>query len=789
VRIKVTRRNAATGSAATHAGLNEDWIQSARVRGRAVVLREILAAYALAIVGVPATLWLRLGMGFHALGPPALILSVVPILCAAHLGGLFPGLLATTLAVLLTEFFLLPPLFSLRVEQTLDAEQLFALALVGVLASVLSAARIRARHRLDAARILHAVTLASIGDAVIVTDLRGRIRFLNPKAVALTGWPRAEAETQQLASVFRIVNETTQLAVEDPVGKVLAATGPVGVAYHTVLVARDGSRIPIGQNGAPIRVPGGTLAGVVLVFHDRTEERLLELGQQRQIELLDRLAKIAMSVPGVICAVRLRPDGSTCIPVASPAFLDLSGLTPEAVAEDAMPWLARIHPDDLAGVRDGALHSARVLTRWHAAFRYRHPLKGMRWIEANSVPQTEPDGSTLWHGFLADVTERTTMEQQLRQAQQMEAVGTLTGGLAHDFNNLLGVIIANLDLVRGSVADDADAAEFVDDAIEASLRGAELTQRLLAFARRQPLRPVHVVPNDLITDMVKLLGRTLGEAIQITLDLAPDLWATAVDPGQLEVSLTNLATNARDAMPKGGRLSIVTGNRHLGADYVAAHPDVAPGDYVMIEVSDNGTGMPPEVQARIFEPFFSTKRAGESSGLGLSMVFGFVKQSNGHVSAYSELRRGTTMRLYLPRANEGATAVPAEALPPAPGHGEVVLVVEDNASLRRVVVRQVRDLGYQAIEADGPRIALALLGAERIDLLFSDVVMPGPMDGFELADEVARRWPETKVLLTSGFPGAAMTDRLEAYRGSIRLLGKPYRREELAQALRLVLYD
>ena len=787
--IRKTRRDPATRSPTVDAGLNEDWIQSARVRGRRVVLREILAGYAVAVVGVPAMLWLRVGMGFHAFSQPALILFVVPILCAAHVGGVFPGLLATTLAVLLAKLLLMPPLFSLRVEHATDAEQLFALALVGFLAGILSAARMRARRRLDAARILHAVTLASIGDAVIVTDLRGRIRFLNPKAVALTGWTRAEAETQPLAGVFHIVDETTQQPAEDPVGKVLAATGPVVVAYDTVLVARDGSRIPIGHSGAPIRVPGGTLAGVVLVFHDRTEERLLELGQQRQIELLDRLAKIAMSVPGVICAVRLRPDGSTCIPVASPAFLDLSGLTPEEVAEDAMPWMARVHPDDLAGLRDSAMRSAQALTPWHTAFRYRHPLKGTRWIESSSVPQKEPDGSTLWHGFLADVTERIGMEQHLQQAQKMEAVGTLTGGLAHDFNNLLGVVIANLDLVRGSLADDADATEFVDDAIEASLRGAELTQRLLAFARRQPLRPVHVVPNDLITDMVKLLGRTLGEAIQITLDLAPDLWATAVDPGQLEVSLTNLATNARDAMPKGGRLSIVTGNRHLGADYAAAYPDVAPGDYVMIEVSDNGTGMPPDVQARIFEPFFSTKPAGESSGLGLSMVFGFVKQSNGHVSAYSELRRGTTMRLYLPRADAGDAAVQAEALPPAPGHGEVVLVVEDNANLRRVVVRQVRDLGYQAIEADGPRTALALLANERIDLLFSDIVMPGPMDGFELAEEVVRRWPETKVLLTSGFPGAAMTDRLAAYGRSVRLIGKPYRREELAQLLRQVLHD
>lgn len=389
------------------------------------------------------------------------------------------------------------------------------------------------------------------------------------------------------------------------------------------------------------------------------------------------------------------------------------------------------------------------------------------------------------HIFIGrDISDRQAAEEQLRQAQKMEAIGSLTGGLAHDFNNLLGVIIGNLDMVQSGDARSQDMGELVADALDAALRGAELTRRLLAFARRQPLDPTVVAINDLVRGIVGLLRRTLGENISIGLDLGRDLWPVYADPSQLEAAIVNLATNARDAMLAGGRLSIVTGNRQLDADYAAQHADLNPGDYVMIEVTDSGIGIAPDVIDRIFEPFFTTKQQGKGTGLGLSMVFGFVKQSGGHINVYSERGAGTTFRLYLPRREAGAAVSTAPAVSAQPAGGnETILLVEDNEAMRRVARRQLEALGYHVIEADQASTALDVLASEPVDLLFSDIVMPGEIGGFELARTAIERWPGLRVLLTSGFPEARLQGNGDAVAG-VRLLSKPYRREDLAKALR-----
>jgi signal transduction histidine kinase len=379
-----------------------------------------------------------------------------------------------------------------------------------------------------------------------------------------------------------------------------------------------------------------------------------------------------------------------------------------------------------------------------------------------------------------ETKERQQAEAQLVHAQKMEAIGNLTGGMAHDFNNLLGVIIGNLDLLRDTPVDPAEAKEMLHDALEAALKGADLTRRLLAFARRQPLRPEPVDVNELVSGMMNLLRRVLRADIEVSLDLAEDVWTAVVDPAQLEASLTNLATNARDAMPRGGRLAITTGNRELDEDYAALHAGVLAGPYAMIEVSDTGTGMPPDVISRIFEPFYTTKEQGKGTGLGLSMVYGFIKQSGGHINVYSEPGIGTTFRLYLPRAQAGAAAEQRTAVETlAHGAGETVLVVEDNAGLRRVVTRQVRELGYRVLEAENAAAALALLEAESVDVLFADIVMPGELNGLELTRIVLDRWPQMHALLTSGFP-AGINGRIDT---TARVLTKPYRKAELAKAL------
>lgn len=402
----------------------------------------------------------------------------------------------------------------------------------------------------------------------------------------------------------------------------------------------------------------------------------------------------------------------------------------------------------------------------------------------------QSESGTMIAAAIRDVTTRQLLEAELAQATKMEAIGKLTGGMAHDFNNYLGVIIGNLDLLRERNIPDAKARKLVEAALSGALRGAEVTQSLLAFARRQPLNVDYVDANSRIRGIVKLLTPTLGKDVKIATALAPDLWTVKVDGAQLDSCIVNLAGNARDAMPKGGTVTIGTANARLDDHYAKANPDVATGDYVMIEVSDAGGGMTKEVQARAFEPFFTTKGPGHGSGLGLSMVYGFVKQSGGHVKIYSEVGHGTSVRIYLPRGHLAAgtrdEGVSAETMPR--GNGEVVLVVEDNQDLREASVAQLTMLGYDVIEADGSAAALAAIesSVRSVDLLFTDIVMPGTMNGYELANEVTVRRPTVKVLLASGFPGETL-ERTEPHIRKWQLLRKPYRMEELGRAVHAAL--
>jgi CheY-like chemotaxis protein len=361
----------------------------------------------------------------------------------------------------------------------------------------------------------------------------------------------------------------------------------------------------------------------------------------------------------------------------------------------------------------------------------------------------------------------------------MEAIGNLTGGMAHDFNNLLTIIIGCLDGASEMTEADDPMRELLGEALAAAMQGAQLTRGLLAFARQQPLRPGLTDVNALLRTHVQLLRRLIGETVEVSLMLGADVWPVMIDPTQLQSALANLASNARDAMPNGGRLMIETANRYLDAEYAASHPDVTTGDYVLIQITDTGAGIPAEQLGRIFEPFFTTKGPGKGTGLGLSMVFGFIKQSRGHISVYSEPGVGTTFRLYLPRMTrkaETATADrPAEAAA-GDGGGRTVLVVDDNASVRRVVVRQLQQLGYQVLACDRPASALEMLAEQPVDLLFTDVVMPGGVGGVELAGMAQARYPDLKVLLTSGFPTAHVNGDEP---GSFRLLSKPYNRREL----------
>ena len=419
------------------------------------------------------------------------------------------------------------------------------------------------------------------------------------------------------------------------------------------------------------------------------------------------------------------------------------------------------------------------------------------------------DGSQFWanivmdaihddHGRLIgfakvtrDLTEKRAVEEQLRQAQKMEAVGQLTGGIAHDFNNLLTVINGNIELAERSLhSDPAKAQRAIANAMQGAERAASLTQRLLAFSRRQPLSPKPLHLDRVVAGLSDLLKRALGELIQLETAGDPHLWAVEADPNQIESALLNLAVNARDAMADGGKLTIETANAHLDGAYVATHAYVAPGDYVMIAVSDTGTGMPPQVLSRIFEPFFTTKEIGRGTGLGLSQVYGFVKQSGGHVEVLSEPGQGTTVRIYLPRFTGEAEAL-AEGAPAAvadrAASGETILVVEDDEGVRAYSVEILRDLGYRAIEAPDGEAALRLIEGEgqAIDLLFTDVVMPG-LSGKELSARAQAIRPHLKILYTSGYTrdGFLRDGKLDP---GIELLPKPFTVKELAGRLRELL--
>jgi signal transduction histidine kinase/ActR/RegA family two-component response regulator len=404
---------------------------------------------------------------------------------------------------------------------------------------------------------------------------------------------------------------------------------------------------------------------------------------------------------------------------------------------------------------------------------------------------------TLEQRVREEIAERTKAEDALRQAQKMEAIGQLTGGVAHDFNNLLTVIIGGLDnmsrhLDAGTVArDEARLRRGLDMAMQAAQRAATLTARLLAFSRRQALNPKPLQADRLVRGIGDLLQRSIGEHISLELVGSPGLWPALADPNELEQALLNLAVNARDAMPAGGKLTIETQNIFLDEAYLSTVPEpVSAGQYVMVAVSDTGHGMDADTLARVFEPFFTTKESGKGTGLGLSQVYGFVRQSGGHIRVYSEVKQGTTAKLYLPRFHGEAVAADVSAARPDISllrGTETVLIVEDDDGVRAYSSGVLRELGYDVLEASDAPSALATLGAHpQIDLLFTDVVLPGGVHGHKLAEEVRTRRPSVRVLFTSGYTRNAIVHNGRLDPG-VQLITKPFTYEDLAERVRRIL--
>ena len=466
-------------------------------------------------------------------------------------------------------------------------------------------------------------------------------------------------------------------------------------------------------------------------------------------------------------------------------WLDFVGRTMEQ--EIGNGWTEGVHPEDFDRCLEiylSAFHARRPFTM---TYRLRRGDGAYREILDNGSAFYRDGEFAGYFGSCIDISERTAMETQLRQAQKMEAIGQLTGGVAHDFNNLLQVIAGNLQLLEKDVPGQERAQRRLQHATEAVLRGSKLSGQLLAFARRQFLSPRATNLGNLIRRMDDILQRALGEAIEVETVISGGLWNTLVDPTQVESALLNLAVNARDAMGGRGKLTIEAGNARLDDEYVAKHVDVQTGQYVMVAVTDTGCGMSPEVVERVFDPFFTTKAEGEGTGLGLSMVHGFVKQSGGHVTVRSEIDRGTTIRLYLPRTRVQEDEPVEVARGAVVGGTEVILLVEDDDDVRATTAEVLMDLGYQVLRACDPDAGLVILDSgASIDLLFTDVVMPGALGARDLARHAQQRFPGLPVLFTSGYTDNAIVNGGHGDEG-VELLSKPYTREDLARRLRKML--
>ena len=550
-------------------------------------------------------------------------------------------------------------------------------------------------------------------------------------------------------------------------------------AYFTV------SYSPVPDDTAPSGVGGVLVTAVETTDRKRTEEALQRWNETLEAQVAERIRerngvwRVTHDLLGVA-------NFSGRLLSVNPAWTAVLGWSEQELRD--MDHRTLRHPDDQARTSaEIALTSEGVNRKFET--RYRHKDGSYRSIFWSIVPE----GDVFYiHG--RDVTEENqralTLQQTadaLRQAQKMEAIGQLTGGIAHDFNNLLQVVSGNLQLLQKEIAGNDRAGRRVANAQSAVARGAKLTSQLLSFGRRQPLEPKVVNIGRLLSGMDELLRRSLGEAIEIETVVAGGLWNTLIDPGNLENAIVNLAINARDAMQGSGKLTIETGNAWLDEAYVRAHPEVEAGQYVVLSVTDTGSGMPPEIAARAFDPFFSTKAEGHGTGLGLSMVYGFAKQSRGHVKIYSEVGHGTTVKLYLPRVAQSEDLLAAIERSPVTGGSETILVVEDDAEVRATAIEMLGELGYRVLKAHDAASALHIIESGlSIDLLFTDVVMPGTLKSPELARKAKERQPHIAVLFTSGYTENAIVHggRLDA---DVDLLPKPYARDALARKVRQVL--
>jgi two-component system, cell cycle sensor histidine kinase and response regulator CckA len=643
-------------------------------------------------------------------------------------------------------------------------------------------------------------TLDSMGDGLITTDARGNVTRMNPVAESLTGFSSAEANGRPLSDVFRIINGETRVPVDSPVARVLRDGVVVGLSTHAMLITRDGSELPIADSAAPIRGVNGQTHGMVVVFRDqraqRETENRLRYSEARKAAVLDAALDSIVSI-----------DDQGRIIEVNAAFERTFGY--DRLQAVGQPLVELIIPNELKArhvsgfARYLATKEARILGKRVELTALRSD--GSEFPVELAVVRSGTEGPPMFTGYIRDLSERQRLseaarreisereraeqelrskEVQLRQAQRLEGIGQLAGGVAHDFNNILTVILGHARTLLDEDHPPAAVREGLTDIVNAGERAADLTRQLLAFSRRQVLQPKLLDLNHSLDHMTRMLGRLIGEDIELTLKKGPELGLVLLDPGQLEQVVLNLTVNARDAMPRGGNLTIETTNVEVDESYARRHFDVSPGPHVMLSVSDDGVGMDDETQQHVFEPFFTTKERG--TGLGLATVFGIVKQSGGAIWVYSERARGTTVKIYFPRQSGTERSVAPRSVAPARSGSETILLVEDAPDVRKLATRILTAGGYRVLAAqsgaEAEHLAREHLGS--IHLLLTDVVMPG-MSGRELSERLSGETP-IRVLYMSGYTDDAVV-RHGVLEEGVKFIQKPFTPRGLLAKVREVL--
>jgi PAS domain S-box-containing protein len=750
-------------------------------------LHAYMLAFALVAIATAARVALADWM------PGTQFITLFPaVVATALICGMAGGFFAVATSGLCAWYFILSPVFSfdLAAGQALALMSFTAVASLDVIViGAMRGAIVRA-HNLNST--LKTVFDAN-PDAIVLINRQGRILEANRQAAELFG---LSADTLIGGSIESLLPERFRERHvqhrEDFMGD--PRLRAIGIGLELSGRRADGTEFPVDVQIGPIRLGEETFA--IATVRDLTRQNALarELAESKQQQVIlaerERAAEeLRLWADAFQCAaigIEISDPKSGTIRFVNPAYAQAHGIRVDQAK--GMP-VADLYVEEERARLPALFDTADRVG--HVSFESRHLREdgSAFMVEIDVASKHDATGEVIYRLTSSrDVTAAKLTEQQLQQVQKMEMVGQLSGGIAHDFNNLLTVIVGNAEHLAEQLKSRPDLRHFSDDICQAGERGAELAQRLLAFGRRQLLQPHATDCHELLDSMHKLLRRTLRENIDIKTAFDSDMILAFADRAQLESAVLNLALNAQDAMPAGGHLTLGVGLASLDDHYHSLHPEVEPGDYAMIAVTDDGEGMPPEVVARAFEPFYTTKEVGKGSGLGLSMVYGFAKQSNGHVSIYSEPGLGTTVRIYLPHVS---TKVPPRASERIPNTEETILkgretilVVEDDAFVRSAVILRVQSLGYSVVVAvNGSDALLQLTAHPAIQLMFTDIVMPGGMSGWELAERARQIRPGLPTVFTSGYALESLVEQGRAPAQSI-ILTKPYRKADLARCLR-----